>query len=159
MSDQPPRGYRPLAPRTRLLGGSGGDGGEGAGSPAGGAPDEKRMRRASTACTECQKRRTRVQHSLRFLFFPIFPYLSPLFHLIYTSINLTCSSFFYCVSVPALLIVPNAQPTTANVSSMKPPTDAAKLQPRESRTNWTISGHLWTISSGSSEIVMARRCN
>ncbi|CAP80772.1 Nitrogen assimilation transcription factor [Penicillium chrysogenum] len=59
MSDQPPRGYRPLAPRTRLLGGSGGDGGEGAGSPAGGAPDEKRMRRASTACTECQKRRTR----------------------------------------------------------------------------------------------------
>ncbi|KAJ5164127.1 uncharacterized protein N7500_005957 [Penicillium coprophilum] len=59
MSEQTPRGYRPLAPRTRLLGGSGGDGGEG-GSPAGGnAPEEKRMRRASTACTECQKRRTR----------------------------------------------------------------------------------------------------
>ncbi|KAJ5209576.1 C6 transcription factor SndA [Penicillium cf. viridicatum] len=59
MSEQAPRGYRPLAPRTRLLGGSG-DSGEGAGSPAGGsAPEEKRMKRASTACTECQKRRTR----------------------------------------------------------------------------------------------------
>jgi len=58
MNEQTPRGYRPLAPRTRLLGG--GDSGEGAGSPAGGsAPEEKRMRRASTACTECQKRRTR----------------------------------------------------------------------------------------------------
>ncbi|KAJ6139014.1 C6 transcription factor SndA [Penicillium samsonianum] len=58
MSEQTPRGYRPLAPRTRLLGG--GDAGEGAGSPSGGsAPEEKRMRRASTACTECQKRRTR----------------------------------------------------------------------------------------------------
>ncbi|KAJ5616750.1 C6 transcription factor SndA [Penicillium hordei] len=59
MSEQAPRGYRPLAPRTRLLGGSR-DSGEGTGSPAGGsAPEEKRMRRASTACTECQKRRTR----------------------------------------------------------------------------------------------------
>ncbi|CAI7657222.1 unnamed protein product [Penicillium glandicola] len=57
MSEQTPRGYRPLAPRTKLLGGGEG---EGAGSPAGGsAPEEKRMRRASTACTECQKRRTR----------------------------------------------------------------------------------------------------
>lgn len=72
MSEQAPRGYRPLAPRTRLLGG-GGDGGEGAGSPAGGsAPEEKRMRRASTACTECQKRRTRVHIYCT----------SPLFHLI-----------------------------------------------------------------------------
>ncbi|KAJ5513575.1 hypothetical protein N7463_003127 [Penicillium fimorum] len=59
MSEQAPRGYRPLAPRTRLLGGSGGEGGEGTGSSAGNAPEEKRMRRASTACTECQKRRTR----------------------------------------------------------------------------------------------------
>ncbi|KAJ5383955.1 hypothetical protein N7517_001866 [Penicillium concentricum] len=59
MSEQTLRGYRPLAPRTRLLGGSGGEGGDGAGSPGGSAPEEKRMRRASTACTECQKRRTR----------------------------------------------------------------------------------------------------
>jgi hypothetical protein len=55
MSEPMPRGYRPLAPRTQLLGG--GDGGS---SPGGGnAPEEKRMRRASTACTECQRRRTR----------------------------------------------------------------------------------------------------
>ncbi|KAJ5468255.1 C6 transcription factor SndA [Penicillium sp. IBT 31633x] len=55
MSEQAPRGYRPLAPRTKLLGG----GGEGGGSPSGSVPEEKRMRRASTACTECQRRRTR----------------------------------------------------------------------------------------------------
>ncbi|CDM34500.1 hypothetical protein DTO013E5_5003 [Penicillium roqueforti] len=59
MNEQTLRGYRPLAPRTRLLGGSGGDGGEGGSPSGGGAPEEKRMRRASTACTECQKRRTR----------------------------------------------------------------------------------------------------
>ncbi|KAJ5550521.1 hypothetical protein N7535_001536 [Penicillium sp. DV-2018c] len=53
MNEQIARGYRPLAPRTRLLGGE-----EGTGSPAA-APEEKRTRRASTACTECQRRRTR----------------------------------------------------------------------------------------------------
>lgn len=41
---------------------------------------------------------------------------------------------------------------------MKPPTDAVRPPPREFRTSWTISGHLWTISSGLSEIVTARRC-
>ncbi|CAG7978655.1 unnamed protein product [Penicillium olsonii] len=51
---EPTRGYRPLAPRTQLLGG-----GDGGASPGGSAPEEKRMRRASTACTECQRRRTR----------------------------------------------------------------------------------------------------
>ncbi|CAG8347962.1 unnamed protein product [Penicillium salamii] len=54
MSEPTPRGYRPLAPRTQLLGG-----GDGGASPGGSAPEEKRMRRASTACTECQRRRTR----------------------------------------------------------------------------------------------------
>ncbi|KAJ5129744.1 C6 transcription factor SndA [Penicillium bovifimosum] len=53
MNEQINRGYRPLAPCTRLLGGD-----EGARSPAA-APEEKRTRRASTACTECQRRRTR----------------------------------------------------------------------------------------------------
>lgn len=156
MSEQAPRGYRPLAPRTRLLGGSG-DGGEGTGSPAGGsAPEEKRMRRASTACTECQKRRTRVHIHCAF-YFPLtsLPFISP--NLVLQSIWHTL--FYYFVSVPALLIAPNVQPTPANVSSMKPPTDAVRPPPRESRTSWTISGHLWTISSGSSEIVTARRCN
>lgn len=70
MSDQTPRGYRPIAPRTRLL--KGGDGGEAAGSSAGrSAPEEKRMRRASTACTECQKRRTRVHIHYTSYSFPL----------------------------------------------------------------------------------------
>lgn len=77
MNEQTLRGYRPLAPRTRLLGGSGGDGGEGGSPSGGGAPEEKRMRRASTACTECQKRRTRVHISLRFLFSLSLPLLAP----------------------------------------------------------------------------------
>ncbi|CAG8410425.1 unnamed protein product [Penicillium salamii] len=59
MSEPTPRGYRPLAPRTQLLGG-----GDGGASPGGSAPEEKRMRRASTACTECQRRRTRVHFTL-----------------------------------------------------------------------------------------------
>lgn len=66
MSEPTPRGYRPLAPRTQLLGG-----GDGGASPGGGsAPEEKRMRRASTACTECQRRRTRV-HTAFYLHFPL----------------------------------------------------------------------------------------
>ncbi|KAJ5499204.1 C6 transcription factor SndA [Penicillium expansum] len=61
MTEQTPRGYRPLAPRTRLLGGA--DGGDGPGNPAGGGVTEEETHEASIdglygcsgplVCSEC----------------------------------------------------------------------------------------------------------
>jgi hypothetical protein len=89
------------------------------------------MRRASTACTECQRRRTRVlihrvPRKKSFLLhpFPPIPYHIP---------NLTLFSLLF--SVPALLIVPNAQLMAVIVSSTKPPIDAGRPPQKELRIN------------------------